>query len=335
MIFLINILLNSTINRSVQDKRYAVRYSFFKNHINSYNTLFFGSSRTLRHVIPTIFDSINKSNGIKSVSFNLGTPANKSFETYYQYEQFLNEYSKNKGSVDQVFLEVYPLDPLQTVNNWTKKSSYWLNLYNFRSMLKYLNEEKQQEYNLFDFRNYIFAFFNHYIGFNYLDIDLNFNADTKIWLGGNYDGYISYEDEIGGIQSFDEKQKLENIHENFLNNPDNLTFRRGKALDEFINIKYETLNKEHLKRLTDLLKKSKNKNIKLYFIIQPRVSSYGEMLGLKDQLGTNLIELANPDLYPQFWESNKSFNSSHMNRKGSEIFTIDLSDKFYKLNCKL
>ena len=75
-------------NKYWGNEEYQSKIETFKKQ--KYNTVFFGSSRILTGINPKYLDSlVNGTDNIKS--YNLATTGTWSNETFYIYEQFLND----------------------------------------------------------------------------------------------------------------------------------------------------------------------------------------------------------------------------------------------------
>lgn len=326
----INLIINICTFYPVQDDRYEVRYDYLKDNLNNYNTLFFGTSRTIRHIVPSVFDSINKANGITTKGFNLGTPANKLFETYYQYDAFLRDYSKMKERpVKYVFLELNPMDVLEFQNISSRKASYWFDANYAGHLVSYLKDGATVKRGYF---NYFYAFLIHYFGFNYLDNPLQETSkDANVWLGENHDGYVDYDDEIKLVTDLKQKKKLQEFRARFEEDTTKLIKARINAEKEYAETSAAKYNAEHLKMMKDIIEKSKQYGIEVKFIIQPRLASYREIHAIKKQLPGYVIDVADPNKHRELWEVKNAFDKSHMNKKGSTIFTALLSRDFLEM----
>jgi len=331
VVIVINIILNITLPIA-GDERFDSRYQYLQQNIAKYNTLFFGSSRTLRHMIPARFDSLNKAHGITTHAFNLGTPANKSLESYTQYERFLNDYAKTKSKhIKYAFLEIHPLDAVVAKNVTTRKGYYWVDGRNLKFVLSYFKSKIQSRRGWLDMcDNYFFAFVLHTVGFNYLNLEKE-NPDTELNMGNNHDGYISLEDEIKGSKSEDRIHELKFIREKFEADTNSLHRRAAIATEAFSKrVKNQSAAPAvHLQRLQYLIKKSEQLGIKLSFVVQPRLSGYREVFALEDALPANsIIEIANPAIYPQLYALKNAYDVGHMKYSGAVIVTDILSEKF-------
>lgn len=331
-IMLINLCINIFVSYPVQDERYESRYNYLSQNLASYNTLFFGTSRTLRHVVPSKFDSLNNVKGFDTHSFNLGTPANKLFETYYQYDVFLKDYALEKNKpVKNVFIEIHPMGELEFNNVFARKGSYWFSYEYAGDLSKYLDAKKNPGLKeKLSYKNYLIALGVRYFGFNYIHASMTKSADHDLWLGLKHDGYLSYGDEERFSKDDKQKNKLIQYRKDFVADTTTLSKATDKVREEYNNNEIGSLNDFHIKMLKNIIEKSKQQGISVKFVIQPRLASYKEVRALEQALPGYVINISNPAEYPNLWKAKYSYNRSHLNDTASGFFTQALSDKFTK-----
>ncbi|UZR96697.1 hypothetical protein [Chondrinema litorale] len=329
-VLLINLMLNLIFSNRITEDRFTTRYNYLKKNLTSYNTLFFGSSRTLRHTIPATFDSVNQVNGVETNSFNLGTPGNTSFETYMQYESFLDFYKNSEDkSIKTVFLEIFPLTRVSWENSTSSKSVYWMSLKNAKRLYGYVNDK--EDYTLKRKASYsIFSIplFLKYFGFGYINFSSD-SADKKIWLGKNSDGFLSYEEEIALSKSEHNKKSLLEQRNDFVKDTTQLESRKQAILEEMKNEdNTSNFNPSHAEVLKELMAKSEELGINLIFTVHPRLNPINEMQALKEALPNRIIDMSNPNDYKEFWMVETSFNHAHLNTAAAKIYTKELAKIF-------
>ena len=338
LFFSIIIGVNFVLNQVIVvpgDDRYNLRYTYLTQNIKNYNTLFFGSSRTLRHLIPSVFDSANRVKGVDTHSFNLGTPANQSLETYEQYESFLNDYTDVKHhNIKYAFVEIHPLLALSKKNMTTRKGFYWVSWDNLNFIFTYFKVTKPYFHSRMEiYYNYFVAFILKTFGFNYLNIEDNKKVE-EIYSGLKKDGYISLQDEIRSVERSERKRELIEMQMDFRKDTIALNKRALKVMKHFE--KEGSINDivtVHKNKLQHLYVNSAALGIKLVFVIQPRLSDYREVLALKKALPENVVlDIANPAVYPNLWAVENSFDVGHMTENGAVFFTNELSRKVCNQN---
>ncbi len=310
---------------------YKAKYDFLEKETdNKYNVFFIGSSRIYRHVVPNVFDSCCTAISLCK-SFNLGSPGAAPPESYSLCEKFLKDYQKSK--VNYVFLELAPILPIDRQNLFAKQSYYWLDWdYTVLSAKYFFYKDQTSAENLKAIFNYILCFFQKEIGFNYLSgIGENKNEH---FLGKRKDGYYSLEAERDFISLNDKtgKNGIADRREEFLKDTNQLCERCSDAGFPFSKSdfpKKDFYSAEYV-MLNHLLEIAKEKNIHLTFIIPPRLgkTDYEEVLFLKNLLPkSSVLEIANPNEYPELWTVNRSFDIGHLNEPGAKKFTQLLAEK--------
>jgi len=328
MIMAFNLVMNFLFQHNFND-RYHQKISFVQHKKRgTYNTFFIGSSRTYRHVIPALFDSLTSASE-QHHSFNLGSPATFVPQTFYLLEELLSDRFLPEDGPVTVFLEMmHPADFTMT-NLFTQQSYYWCNwknlsfLYTYQAAKSKSFMEKAEVIS----RSFTSGFLHHF-GFNFLpshaELDVN-------WLGPLRDGYLSLEEEQrsyhGKPNEMDQRRKA------FLADPDSLDKRAVNARTAYrrqvISVKpgYSIL----LQKMQDLIQEAQLKNVRLIFLIPPRLGTpdYDELLYIKSRLPEkNDIELGDPDKYPDFYNKELSFDIGHLNAKGAALYTAALANAY-------
>lgn len=302
--FVISIALNSVnyFDFSV-NQIYSLKYSYFKQNESKFNVLFFGSSRTYRQIDPKIIDSRLKSYKIKS--FNFGSPATFNPEALILYKEFLKKQVDSKKIY--VFLELTQLTPISNVNTLSPRSYYYLNFDVFKFVFKYSRFER----NTFLY-SYFKGFFLNYI----LPFKQSYRESEKRFLGRNKDGYYPLDLDIK--DNFSKSIDLKNRNLGFLK--DTLSLKKYKKNTIFKS----ELNKVYIDYLDELVKISDKKNIKLFFIIPPRVfiPSYFKTNKLKDRI----IDIASFQNNPKLFLVKNNFDNGHLNSFGAEIYSNMLAE---------
>ena len=64
----------------------------------------------------------------------------------------------------------------------------------------------------------------------------------------------------------------------------------------------------------------------MFFIIPPKLGNYGDVLALSDKLPNgSVIDLGDPNRFPDLWRMENSFDFGHLNIRGSNLFTSYLA----------
>jgi hypothetical protein len=98
------------------------KLAYYAAHAGEFDTLFLGSSRTIHHLDPLVFDRLTNEAGVPTKSFNFGVTAMFPPEDGYFVERLLPLHA---GRLKRVFIELSFGAPLEVVNSETVRMMYW------------------------------------------------------------------------------------------------------------------------------------------------------------------------------------------------------------------
>lgn len=123
-----------------------VKVAHLAKHIDDYDTLFIGSSRIYRHVVPALFDQLMAQKGASTHSFNAGVDGMRPPEDAYLLDQILSFQPKN---LRFVFVELGGLRLLLDEDKkGTIRSVYWHDWERLKLMFQravYRKEQKKKK----------------------------------------------------------------------------------------------------------------------------------------------------------------------------------------------
>lgn len=283
------------------------------------NTFFLGSSHFYRQIIPKQYDLAT--NGY---SYNLGVQGLATPENYYLLENLLEEEAVTDAII---FIALSDLQSIAPKNMYTSRSTYFINNKILKQSLSIIGDETQFSFLTKTFRTFSFlgnyfyntiglaGFRSHFRESNHIEIDK---------IGSR--GFLALDDDLS-----DDVQGREAAFKNQLAQFDK-RIEKTKKTYAMIEAKPRLYNQSHYDYLDELTKKAEIKNNKLFFVIPPRKNDYDNVLKLASALPHNrIIDLANPEKYPEFYASENSFDIGHLNKKGAKIFTEKLADEYLKL----
>ncbi|HIB35956.1 hypothetical protein [Mesonia sp.] len=311
-----------------------IQYLESKNLVKDYNLYFFGSSRVYRQIDPVIIDRELKKKGFKNInSFNLGSPATFSPQSYFLYEKFLeSDLSKN---VKFAVVELNSIDGIGSKRLHEERTYYYQNF----SDLVYVGKSLSAQETLFNRKNiniyskYLISYVEQNVlpaNFKHLWIDDNFYK--KSYLGKNKNGYFSLDEELSTstdsvfknyLRTRKRKLSLEKLQQR-----ENLNFKLYSDYKK-IKIDEKKANKIVLDRINKLITLSKEKGIHLIFMISSRASS-NELKELSNFIPEpNFIDMANPSEseYSFMYSLENSFDVGHLNNLGAKKYSKALADK--------
>ncbi len=286
----------------------------------AYNTYFIGSSRIYRHIVPSLFDSLNKG---KTHSFNLGYSATKPPETYHFLSHFLETVPPK---TKYIILELGGIEYLETVNRNALRSKYCLDAEHWwLSALSHWEDGKP----MFSF-NYTVSYLSRLLRINMLKPALYYDKTSAHpdVLGRHQDGYSNLDHEM--IHG-DSTNKFILGSKQFKADTTKLTRRATKIAKEYEVENKPLKSKANLKKINDLHQKAAQKGIQLILIKMPRSTG---VLPLHQALNIDKIDLGKPQKYPQFYTTANSYDVGHLNGKGAQVFTRELAREFQQLKLK-
>lgn len=315
------ILRESKTAYALGESLFTSKLHYYQNNQKSFNTVFFGSSRIYRHVNPIIFDSVLVEK--KICSFNFGTPSTVNPEVYFLYENFIKRIKNTQVKYAIIELSHFN-NSIKNAN--TTKGSYWLTISNFTYCLEYIvysSDSTIQKirktlaclegilYNLFDF---------------------NILKETTLTKNIGINGFYPVEKELSDANSEVLKKRREAFQLSTIQLQEIVAGLKNS--DVYLNA--VKVNQIHYKRLKNLILKSKEKGIHLFYILPPRLKQrdYIELLPiLKTLPQSNVIYLFEYEKHKSLYSVENSFDYGHLNTKGSNIFTKFLAKKISeKLN---
>ena len=306
------------------NQEYSEKYRYFINNQNRFNTVILGSSRLYRHINPAILDDILKDYHIST--FNLAAPSTFNPEVYYLFEKLLETIDVN--SLKYVLIELQSLHDIERKNLNTVRNYYWHNWEYFCFSVNFILASKRSfRYKVLTGGKYFISYINKLINFySYRELLFNTSNENGTCLGRNKDGFYAIEQQMSDMGGDNKYRKR--LAE-FSRDPTVLEKRVAIATQAFSEKKYDQFaNEAHLRKLMDLIDMSQQKGVDVIFIIPPRRPFYNDLLAMKAKLpDERVIELANPQKYPELYQVEFSFDVGHLDGKGANIFTEYLADE--------
>lgn len=293
-------------NEGLSTKMYHIEQTDF-----AYDTYFIGSSRIYRHIVPSLFDSLNTG---KTHSFNLGYSATKPPETYHFLNHFLEKVPSN---TKYIILELGDIEYLETANRNALRSKYYLDVEHW--WLAVVSHWQDRKF-MYSF-NYTVSYLSRLLHIGMVKSALSYDktSGSPNILGKHLDGYCRLEDEMVNEDN-NNKFMLQ-----FKADTTSLT-KRKKQIEKEYEVEYKLLeNKANLKKINDLHQKAARQGIQLILVKMPRSTG---VLPLYQNLDIDKIDLGGPQKYPQFYTSTNSYDVGHLNGNGAQAFTRELAREF-------
>lgn len=298
----------------------------FQNHQNC-NTLFIGTSKTHRGVMPSLFDSLALGGGVVR-SYNLGVPSMAAVETYHLINHLLDE---DNISLKWIFVE---LNGVQYGPGLYRipRGKYFMDFNHYKFALQSIPQThldwkgklhvlRQYSVNYAE-RLTLYGLLREYRR-NVTDFDTTRLAPYRY----HDKGFLSYEMELAH-SSPENRERLIKKHQSFL--LDTTAIRKKLAFAPApIALK---ANNAHLKKIKELQIKASKKGITLIFYSMPSAKMFNTHLEVQSLINhlkdKNGIELGNGELYPDFFQTENLYNVEHLNERGARLFTTALATEF-------
>lgn len=321
VVFLLVILLlflipNLFIDKYYGNEIYLKKYEYFFKHKDKYNTVFFGSSRIYRHLNPILFDSLCFEDNIKS--FNLGAPAVFNPEVYFLCEEFLKEVDSN--SIKHIFIELQPFEDISQKKIKTYRGNYWLNFDYLIYVVRYLLADNGSNKYLKS-KEYILAYIYKMIDITKFKYLFGQSEINELYLNSTENGFLSLDEELSVLKTKELKQRT--IH--FFKDTMDLN-KRQLLMNQDSSV---GCNLIEYKLVLNLIKTAKNRGIKLYCIIPPRLTDYRMVKAMKKNISTaHIIDISDDKKFHELYLAKYSFDVGHLNKKGSSFFTKYVYNEF-------
>lgn len=297
------------------NQEYEYKLNAYKK--DNYNTVFFGTSRIYRGINPLLFDSlINEGRVKQKKSFNLATHASWANETFYLYDQFLNNRSLS-DSITYVFMEFQNIMAIRPSRLFDEKAIYYQNLYHYKFVLEFAASEIISRP-----KNTLTALYT--VGAYTLATLVNFSDIKRISMKRIKEIPL-HVDRINsrGFLSLTESELHHATPEGIKSYTDNIT--------SFLNMKNPRYNEAFYKKSMELIERSKQKGITLIYILPPVRLTEG-MMGVYNLIpNENKIQVCDPAKYSELYELESWMDPVHLNLRGSKYLSLDFINEFKNL----
>ena len=304
----------------------APKFHYIKEAKQNPNTVFLGSSRIYRHVIPSLYDSLVQN----ANSFNLGAPSTFSPQTYYLLENIIHD--KQFDSLKYCFIELTGVDSISGHLLHQPQANYWLSPEYFMFSMSEIIGNPYLSYRsrALISKNYTLSFLDNILNLgHYKDIILKRKAYFRLSNTKNK-GFLSLDDVLKNATSQEVKEKFMERKMSIEQNPELLN-KRAKAILSAHQLKQKKINQVHLKKINELIDKCQSENVQLIFVLLPKYYSLEAISLISAIPKENVIDLSNPAEYPEFYTKKYSFDIGHLNYKGARRLTRTLAIKFNEI----
>ena len=315
---------NDTYYEYYEQENVLGSLNHFLDHKDHYNTVFIGSSKTYRHIIPLLFDSLTTNN---TKSYNLASEALFPFRTF----EVLDRAVANNDSLRTVVLELTPL--ALNKMNYNKKPAMFVTTP--ARTLKVVSMAAQTRLSVLKRVQYLVDYSRTFV-YKYLGFGARYHFEIIAGLHADQNRQVSLAKEItanNGHLSLDEQMHLwgnesqKRKYAEFLANPviigastKSITPDSSRATDKYTDL------------LVDYVHLLNARGIDVFFYISPRLSKKNAtyIYDQKERLSqfAPVIDISSPEKYPALYSVEYSHDRSHLNSDGAEFATIEVAKQF-------
>ncbi len=280
-----------------------------------YNTLFFGSSRIYRHVIPAVFDQEvqKQAQGMMANSYNFAFDGMRPPESFYYARKILAQSPPLKW----VFIELCPFHtPLNEQNAQGERTVGWHDLSNTMLIIRQLLSEKSREGKI---------------------STINFHLQSLLIRSVNLSGGV------------DLLRRLQGIESGTLRIPAEWRGHRGYAVNKSAPIEGAKLSKFEAaldrtktpafsprplpplmrEPLISLINEVRSRGATPIFVVPPTIYPAENLASLRAQgMDAEMISLSDPVRFPELYVATERADYDHLIGDGPRVFTLALAREF-------
>ncbi len=320
----LNAAITATLPLTWGEPIIHAKYKAYQAQAEEINTLLIGTSRTYRHLDPTLLDAlVGEPFNIRA--FNLGAPAYYYPKSDRLYRAILAD---KPPALDYALFEFGRIDVPRPRNLHTKGHIYW---YDFSETLFLLRHTWSLELPLrrkltFSQRHVVSWLekeANLGLGVALLDYALNGVTGEPRWLGSRGDGFYPLDDALA-----DGALDVRARRDEYLATPSEADERRVESQAAYeAGLASDAYSVALLERYLALIELSERKGVYLVFYLPPRLGSdYRELVPVFEQLPpAHRFDLAPPSEHPLYYAQAYTFDVGHLNKEGARLFTQDVA----------
>lgn len=316
------------------DRDLHTKLTFYDEHQDKYNAVFIGGSLVYRHVNSKMIDSIAQANDFDFRSFNAGGDG----IAYLKQARIMDDLLKDPNpNVEYMFMTLSSTSRFRFLNLHTKRFLTWQRpIDTWRAIQVSMTMPMSLRIRLKTSWFYIIALIENTLNIGLLTDAIEYlnhpeENYSAISLGPNEDGFLPYD--LQEKIQYEEGSWEEDLQMHMIKSHHTYKSKAGRrdSITAKIQHEFETYNPNKViqpmvKGYERLIKKCADKGIKLIVIMPPKTrENYDAIIPVFDQLPeANKINLADPRLFPEYYNPDNCYNFHHLNWKGANIFSKDL-----------
>ncbi len=301
----------------------------FSGTHHQYNALFIGSSCFYWNLDPVLFDAIMPEEWNVS-SYNFGSGGTLPPETYRFYHEILKRYGEG---IKTVIIELRDIGHFPEHHRHTLRKRYYMNpvSYGFiiRASIRSGSTPKGRKDNVIRY------------GVSLIERMMNIDYFNDIY-GQSEESRQESQERLDDLRLRGRQGFLSVLPDRQVTNraaflaDTTLLQKRADAFSDYASGRKELkVNQAHLKQIFEIIRLCDKAGIHCVFLQHPRqdLVNIGETVALASHLPSeHLIDLTNPDLYPELYLVKNSLNNNHFNLQGTEILTTLAAEKFIEVH---
>jgi hypothetical protein len=284
------------------NKEYSQKLNLYRK--GTYNSAFFGSSRILTGIDPYLFDSLMNQRYNNSIqSFNLATPGTWANETFYLYQHFLEDPTLS-NNINIVFMEFQNIMAIRPDKLTTNKAIYYQSLLNTLFTYNYSLHEiglsfKNLPSSLYIAGSYSLASIQKLLNFNRLNVNET-QVDSLAYYGINSRGYLGLHERKVTRKEISTKE-LEVYKQ---------------SIQTHLTKSQKSYNEIFYKKYMETIRQSKNKGIRVIFVLPPVKLTAGMAAVYNALPQENKIDVCDPIKFPELYKEENWIDDTHLSVGG-------------------
>lgn len=290
-----------------------------------YNTILIGSSCIFWNIEPVLFESMQPESW-RTYIYNFGSGGTLPPETYNFLGKLLEE---NAEHIESVIIELRDVSFFPRHHRQTLRKRYFMSPKWYAFIVKAnLDSGIPVRAKRNNIVQYGVATLERFLNIDYFNDIYGKSPETK----------QKYHDRLENLQTNatrgflpGDPEREEAKHERFLKDTSYLSslaemYRVHKANRENLN-----LNSVHLARILRIIEECDRRGVHCIFLMHPKQDRIhlAETIALAEHIPElHLIDISDPDIYPELYLVKNSLNNNHFNIRGTEILTTLAAQKF-------
>ena len=303
------------------------KYDALERQFERVNTIFAGSSHMYRQFDPALLDSIMNTNGISTLTLNLGMDGMYALETHLVVERILEMRPPNLELIILELQQIIPIHP--DIFSTVRVARYHDFTRTFAVCKMYLENDKCRPHlKITELANRLMLFTKHIMlwgrGLELLEIHMNHSYKInshKYSDDSVFTGFQPLDDDLDAVRP-DKRRRYHKWRQEFLAPAGQERFRKHIEFLERERANEREIEKSEEANVTfwlDLVQQCQSEGIHCVFVVPPGA------IGLKyiaEEIRSNnniVLELNSPSVFPALYQVGHWHDHGHLNEKGAVL----------------